>query len=80
MMLLRYALIALGTWAASKGWIPLDGMEEAAGALIVAATALWGLWARRPAAQVASVAAMPDVTVYSSDPKLARAAATASNS
>lgn len=72
--ILRYLLIALGTWAAGKGWVAPDGVEEAAGIFIALVAAGWGLWQGRPAARVADVAKMPDVEVTTSDPKLAEAA------
>jgi len=74
MMLLRYLLIVAGTWAASKGWVPLEGLEETAGLIVAAAAAVWGLWANRPLAKIEQVAALPQVKTVVTD--IATAAAT----
>lgn len=48
--ILRYILIAVGSWATAKGWIDSDTVTSLIGALGTIFVAVWGVWTRAKSA------------------------------
>lgn len=67
LQILRYALIGIGTWVVSKGWTDNATVEWVVGGVLTIVPVVWGLWSRRPTAQIEQVAALPNVKLVVTD-------------
>lgn len=64
--IVRYILIAAGSFATGKGWVTADQVTAIVGALGTLFTVAWGLFVKSGTATVsAAVAARPDVPTVS---------------
>lgn len=69
---LRQILLAVGGGPVTKGYLDSGTLEAIVGALITIATAAYGLYIRRKAGLVATVAALPEVARIVTTPEIAK--------
>lgn len=50
--LVRIVTTLVGGWLAQKGWATEADVEGIAGAVILVATGIWSIWAKRKALQI----------------------------
>lgn len=59
--LARNMLAFAGGIVTSKGWVDEETMTTISGVVMTIVPVAWGMWSRRPAGMIASVAALPSV-------------------